>query len=394
MKIEEYSMRKYVLLWFIMLIIFNCSKEKYLPLDPEKGNRIEETVVLQSTGKDFYYSLKTSTGSSTHLLLGQYNEEYTSRILLQFGDFPDSVIVESAQIILYAQDLLGDSSSISFDAKMYKFDSSWDESDTINWANINPDLSNELSSTNINSISDSVVFNLDPYIVNQWSDPTLAEGNYGVWIDCNGALFIKDFYSRGTSNASQRPSLRMIYTKEGQRDTTILLATKDAFVLEDFTESKLDTNLLYIGKGIAFHSYLKFDVIDSISDSTATINKAELQLIINRENSFNDAQSVVRDLLVKRVTSEPLHSEQIIIDSNSSGYTGTDLVDTMLVDITSLVQVWTSLNSLYPNYGILLQSFYEEESLARIAFYSSRTDSIYAPKLIIKYTLPPSNDYY
>jgi len=391
-------MRKYVLLWLILLIVFNCVTDQNPPLDPKNGNQIKEIVVLQPGGTDFFYQVdQTNTGSSSHLLLGKCKDEYSARILLQFNAFTDSAIVDSAKIVLYTQALLGDSSS-SFDVSMYKIESPWDEKEVTYWTD--PELSFDssivLSSANITSISsdsDSVAFILTPELVSNWMDSTSADTN-GVWIKCDGATFIKDFYSGESSSSSKRPKLKIKYRKIGQEDTTrstYSYPANDAFIL--LSNLNLDENFLYIGKGVPFRSYLKFDV-ESIIDSTATISRADLQLIVNQENSIFDA-SEANNLQLSRLTSESIEPETMTIDSALLYYyTPSVCKDTVTVNMRGLVQEWSSKNPDYTNYGLLLQSYSENLTLARSAFYSSIADSVYAPKLIITYTLPPDREDY
>jgi len=390
-------MRKYSVLFLLLFLLFNCSKEKYLPLDKE-GNEVVETTIFQPDNSNFYFSVKENTGSSSHLLLGKAVDEYTSRILLQFDSFPDSVIIDSARIVLYSQEILGDSVGF-FQAQMYRILSEWDETEVLNWTQpeLSFDSSYVLSTADIfptASDSDSIVFQLDPALVQQWTDTTIVDGNYGVWIDCEGvSSFIKDFYSSESGTGTKRPKIKIVYHQESLPDSslsTFLYASQDAFII--IANLKLDDQYLYIGKGIAFHSFINFD-ISNIIDSTATINKADLRLIINRDNSIFDA-SRVSDLRVMIVTSETHNPETITIDSTLSGFTGSVLEDTVSVDIRWLVQYWSSKNADFPNYGLLLQSYYEGQTLARTAFYAANADSIRAPKIEVTYTMPPTDEDY
>ncbi len=387
-------MKKIILSVLWIIVGLNCAKDRNFPLE-QGGNEVRQTVITQTQNDDFYYMEKKNTGSSLNLLLGKASDEYSARILMHFQTFPDSSVIDSAKIILYTISILGDSSS-SFNAKMFQIKSEWEETGVLDWTdpNLQFDSLTVLSEAEITpESSDSVIFRLDANLVQGWMDTTDANDNYGVWIDSDDATFIKDFYSRSSSNLTLLPKLRMRYHTTNQPDTMLSYTSvpdKDVFIL--IPNLKLDENLLYIGESVVFRSYLTFDVASQI-DSNATINRAELNLVINQDYSLFDAAGAT-NLQLMRLTEALVEPESIVIDSTSLGYFGSVLEDTVTVNLTALVQLWTSRNSSYPNYGLLMQSISEASTLSRIAFHASSADSINAPKLIITYTLPPAENYY
>jgi hypothetical protein len=369
----------------------NCDKNRPLPL--EGGNEIVETVILQPENEDFYYSVKKNLGSSTQLLLGKAGDEYSSRVLLKFTGFPDSMLVDSASIILYSRSILGDSSS-SFQVNMYGIQSDWDPFDVVNWGDgVMLDSTSVISTADISPFTpDTVVFDIPADIAQSWVDSTTGDSN-GVWIDCGNATFIKSFYSANYGEFSVSPRLDLTYHTPANEDTSInysAYSNQDAFVLS--SNLNLDEDLLYVGKGISFYSYLTFDIASEL-DSTASINKADLELIINRDYSIFDAAGAA-EIGAMRVSSQPGDHAAVEIDSAFTGYFGSVLEDTISISVRPLIQTWSKRDPGYENFGFLLRSANETETLSRIALYSSRADSLRKPKLIIKYTLPPTQDYF
>ena len=381
-------MRKLIVVLFIFIL--GCSGEKKLPLASNDGPQLYEKTLYAEPSDHAFYTTKFNTGSSPELLLGAVSDEYKTRILLLFTSLPDSVDrVESAKITLYSWNVLGDTLSAPFQANMYKLTSAWTETAILDWNEVTGDNVLLGSAEIFPEVSDSFEFTLPAGLVESWIDTTRGEDNYGVYIEPVNATFIIDFYSRETL-ITQSPFLEIIYELDGELDTINVLCNRDVFIIEE--NLSLDDDHLYIGKGVAARSLLRFDVLSQI-DSTATINRAELILKINRERSLFNARGV-EDLVAMRAANEADDIQDVIIDSTLSGYTGSVLKDTVTVDITGLCQQWSVNNKLYENYGLILKSEGESVTLSRTAFYGSGADSSLIPSLLVRYTLPPRESIY
>ncbi|MDZ7264166.1 MAG: DNRLRE domain-containing protein, partial [candidate division KSB1 bacterium] len=64
---------------------------------------------------------------------------------------------------------------------------------------------------------------------------------------------------------------------------------------------------------------------------------------------------------------------------------------TLTFDITATVQGWIGQKN--PNYGLLVRSAAEATTIGRVAFYSSKTQSAFQPKLELYYSLPPQQEF-
>ena len=375
-------MKRLLIFLFSFLMLISCAKEKYHPLDSNLGNNVKEITIYQNHGVDKYTKMTMNTGLSTHLLLGKYKDEYTSRVLLKFTNLPANVSeVISAKLILTGQRVLGDTLAPSFEANLYEYTMFWDEGDTVTWTDASVDPSIVLASATVTTdIGDSTIFELDTQIIDKWIDTSRVDENNGVWIDCENAEFIKDFHSTETSETSNAPVLEIEYTPESNPDTLLTYSSyagDDMFILEDFTDTIIDTSLLYIGAGIGFHSRLFFD-IDSLIEANVSINKADLELLANPEFSMYDASGFI----------------SLQVSDSAGNFTAIPTVsaDTARINVTEIVRWWTFKNDSFPNYNISLKSTLERSTLDRVAIYSSTADSTKAPRLKIVYSTPPNLD--
>lgn len=374
----------------LFALLLACSGDKKLPLGTGEGPQLFEKILYSDASQDAFYTFKNNTGSSLHLLLGQANDEYKARLLLSFATFPDSVDrVESAKITLYSWDVLGDTASAPFNANVYRLLSDWTETSIKEWNEVTADNMPLGSAEIYPEIGDSVEFELPVDLVETWIDTSSGEENFGVSIEAENATFMVDFYSR-EALLNQSPILEIIYEHNGEPDTVNILSNRDVFVIEE--NLNLDDDHLYIGKGVAARSVIRFNVLDNL-DSTATINRAELILKIDDEKSLFDAMGA-GNITVMRISNEADDPQDLVIDSTFSGYAGSVLNDTVTVNITSLFQMWSANDPSFVNYGLMLQSTGESETIARTAFYGSSADSLLAPRILIRYTLPPREDFY
>ncbi len=392
--------------WWILAVItisilFSCEKEKPLPtgytiIFGDKEGEIIDTLIVQETGTEEFYSRLINTGTSSTLLLGTF-QNYHSAIYLKFENLPDSAQIHSAKLVLTKSPI--DSTLLSpthqFTANIYHAEYDWDnDQDPEQYLDQLPFNNQPFQTATIASdTSDTVEIDLDTLIVTQWADTTSNLQNYGIWIDTPDAKFINSYYSVENIDNSLIPQLRLIYTftdTTGQvRDTTTVNAKKDAFLfLNSDADLNLDRNYFYIGKGFAFRSFLKFDL--SGLDTTVHLNRALMTIVINEANSIRNA-SGANDIIIFRKDEESPEKKDINENPMTSSYAGTLIADTLTLDVTPTVQGWIGNN--YPNNGFLVRSINEEQTLGRVAFYSSKSSSELQPKLYLYYTLPPKQEF-
>ncbi|MCK4547853.1 MAG: DNRLRE domain-containing protein [Candidatus Eisenbacteria sp.] len=134
-----------------------------------------------------------------------------------------------------------------------------------------------------------------------------------------------------------------------------------------------------IGKGLATRSLLKADV--SCISMEATINRARLILHVDTNQSFFDsldtrAHSVKEDWSGSATEFETL--------SSGGGWVGSD---SAVVDVTTLVQVWTA--GMVENHGFLLKTYGELDNVDFVRFFGPSYSEDLRPVLIIEYSVPP-----
>ena len=392
----------------LIVIFLSCGKEKPLPTGysdiygDKEGVIAADTLLLQSGTEEFYNRL-INTGSGTNLLLGTF-QNYHSVIYLKFENFPDSSQVHSAVLWLtkspFDSTFLNTDQQLTADINLAEFD--WNnELDPEQYIDQLPFQNQPFQTVPVTfDTLDQIEIELDTLLVTQWTDSTSSLTNYGIWIDSPDAEFINSFYSTENSEFSVKPQLQLDYTftdSTGQvRDTTTVYATMDAFLLlnSEFQllniekDLKLDTSCFYIGKGFAFRSFLKFD-LNSL-DTTAHLNRALMEIVINKANSIRNAAGA-SDCRIYRVEGDSWAKNDVNEYPATASYAATLTDSTLIFDVTPTIQGWIGNN--YPNYGFLVRSINEEQTLARVAFYSSKTNPEFQPRLYLYYTLPPKQEF-
>lgn len=395
------------LMWWVsafilIMLLFNCGKEKPLPtgysdIFGNKEGAIEDTMIVQEPGTEEFYSRLINTGAGSSLLLGQA-ANYHSAIYLKFEDWPDSAQFHSAK--LYLTESVFDSNlasySESFTANIYLAQYEWEnDQDPEQYINQLPFMEQPYQSLTITpDTSMKIGIELDTLLIIQWADSTSGVTNYGLWIDSPDLDGINSYYAFETADAELVPQLELIYTYTDSvgsaiLDTTTIFSKKDAFLfLNSEADLELDNNYFYAGKGFAFRSFLKFDLTDI--DSTMHLNRALMELVINHSNSIRSA-SGSGDVRIYRMPEESWQKNEVNESPETSSYTGTLVDSTLTFDVTPTVQGWIGNN--YPNYGFLVRSINENQTLARIAFYSSKANPDLQPRLYLYYTLPPKLEF-
>jgi len=389
----------FVILIFIFL---NCGKEKPLPtgysdIFGDKEGLVADTLLIQERGTETFYHRLINTGSSNNLLLGTY-QNYHSAIYLKFEGLPDSSQIHSAKLYLTKSPIDSTllASSQTFTANLYHAEYEWDnDQNQEQYLDQLPFMSVPFQTVTITPDTlDKIEIELDTLVVADWADTISGLINYGFWIDSPDVEGINSYYSAENVDLALEPQLQLIYTftdTTGKvRDTTTVYAKKDAFLVPDTTAvlKDLDPDYFYIGKAFAFRSFLKFDL--SGLDTTVHLNRALMEIVINKDNSILNGAGA-GDIIIYRKEEELWDKKVVNETPSTSFYSGTLIADTLTFDVTPTVQGWLGNN--YPNYGFLVRSINEEQTLARVAFYSSKSSSELQPKLYLYYTLPPKQEF-
>jgi len=401
-------MRKFMknLTWLVVLamtlaLLFSCQKEKPLPTGyavviGDREGVIADSLFKQKSGTEEYFSRLINTGTSTNLILGEiYN--YHSAIYLMFEDLPLGSQIHSATLKLTNKsiDSILVQTSHPFTANFYLAEYKWEnDQDPEQYIDQLPFNKLPFQTTTITPDTiDEVEIELDTLIVQEWVDTTSSQTNYGIWIDSPDADFLNNYYSIENQIFDSAPQLELVYTmiedSEQKLDTSIFVATGDAFLLlNNEDDLNLNKDHIYIGKGFAFRSFIKFNL--EAFDTTIHVNRSTLELTINKNNSVGSTYNAL-DCIIYRVDTESWNKGEVNETPETSSYLGTLTDSTLTFDVTATVQAW--LGTRYPNYGFLIRSLDESTIISRISFYSTKTNEEFQPRLHIYYTLSPELEF-
>lgn len=397
------QLTSWVSIFVLISILLNCGKDKPLPTGYSdiiggKEGQIADTLIVQEQGNEIFYSRLINTGSSDNLLLGSY-QHYHSAIYLKFDNLPDSVQIHSAKLYLTKASIdstLSGSTqpfTVDFYHAKYEWENDQDPEQYLDQLPFN-DLPFQSAEITTPDTLNTIAIELDTLVVSDWADTLSGLANYGFWLDSPDLEGINNYYSVQNMDVSVIPQLQLIFTITDSAsqvlDTTIVYATKDAFLAPDTSEvlSNLDPDFFYIGKGLAFRSFLKFNLTGL--DTTIHLNRALMEVVINRANSIQNISSA-SDIIIYRMEEETRIKNQVNENPTTSSYAGTLTDSTIIFDVTRTVQGWIGNN--YVNNGFLVRSMNEQETLSRTAFYSSISSTEFQPKLYLYYTLPSKKEF-
>lgn len=395
---------------FCILLFLSCNNDTPLVVREDLVDRGDLGSILQRSPTVTTDSTTAgeivNTSSAGFLLLGT-KKNLESRILFRFDPLPDTGQVVEAKLRLPVDEAKGETGS--FTAAVYQATSPWSESKII-WekdkefpVQFDPAPMDEQSITaTVSDTTDTVAFNLNPAVVASWqSAKGTNRDTMGVMIQAPSANFMKEFYSRASSQRQPFLELRHRVRISG-RDSTVAsrrLATAAVFVFKR-SGAPLPDNRLYEGNGEKFQSVAVFTLSDILPDTipqNATVNRAKLILQTDVANSFFvDTDSRLTFSLyyaLKKYGLDTLKTTAdslLVLQANSIGASNT----TIEFNVTSLVQSWVrtppQIRQPPESYGYLyLLPEFPAISLARAAFYSHEAEVAQAPKINIEYTTPP-----
>jgi hypothetical protein len=357
---------------------------------------IADTVLTLEAGSEKSYSKFVETTDALNLLLGNY-EQYKSGIFINFSDISDTITIDSARLVLSIKDRIapGDTTfwNVSHDAviNVYLADTTWDQS---NPPQGDPGLL--LSTTTIFSDSlDTLSIDLNSELVNQWVEQGSINNNYGIWLESPDADFMQIYYSVDYADATIIPRLNLYYHEKDSTGSDIInskvkYASEDNFVLlNNELDLNLDPNLIYLGKGLTFYNNLNFSL--SLFDTTIHINRALLELTINKEYSIRDL-SGLSDAYLYRQAVEWIDGVEIDqTEGLGTSYPATVTDSTISFSIAPSIQAIST--NTYENYGFFFKLTSEDQTISRIAFYSSKSDFELQPKIKIYYSTPAKQEF-
>jgi len=174
-------------------------------------------------------------------------------------DPSQAVTVTDAYLRMYRGTKLSGS---EFDAEIYAVSGPWTES-LLNWSNKPANSSSKLTSEYLiyNRPNNYDTWNGLTDVVNAWVNGAL-ENNGIVIIPYSGDISGDEWFTFKDRNDSQKPELRIAYTKNGQNYNVTLNPVVDVFVIENDNANHNSDNFLMIGKSNSkeIRIYLRFNL--------------------------------------------------------------------------------------------------------------------------------------
>lgn len=390
---------------FCLICSMSCGSDKSIQgfgeevgFDPDDrgivGNKLITTLEIEESFSDTL----VATGRAPLLLLGVFKNIETN-ILLKFENIPDTVTITNATISIRTRELFGDNrNKSSFMASIHAVREDWQEEKVTDDNFARSFDANAIASAEILSVAgtaldsnltriETVRFPLNSEgvdLVKSWVDTTAD--NFGFFLNFDPqSLFIKEFFSKDDPNRQPMPTLDLEVLDGTEKDTIFIPVSADAYLFSSSIEPP--AGRLYVDNAFGRQIVVKFDL--SGIDSLSTINRADLTLSLDVENSVLGNDPFVLQMITLDSpfeTPETLSLGTIAVDPQvipliNRGET------TITIPITNIIQLW--VNNRIDNNGLLIRSGTLGLDVARVAFLSAALDSAKSARLEIDFTTSP-----
>ncbi len=388
-------MKKILFVLLSLLLLLGCAeKPKNVGgglIDPNDVFTIVDTVVTSTS--DATYRVAYAPGFGNINLTGRLTNNDESFSLYNF--IPDGSIdslkgaqIDTVELGLYVTyRFLPSAPKIEFDIK--KVETSWSQStftyDSLPLLVVSADsiLGTFKDSMNYGS---TVTAQLKKDYIRRWADTYIDSGNhnryFGFTVQARTIPTGLIGFSTFNSLSGIYPRLLIKYTKNGLRDSVVLISGEDTFVSKFAVAPILSP--LTVRAAFGIRSKINFNF--SALANKPTINRAILELTLDSTASSFSGYSP--DTVIAL-----LGMDSSIVDRSDStvyvfGYRKEIIPNQSPVYsfvVSNIVQRW--INGLRPNYGLTLRWAAEYSSAEKAVFFSSTAaDSTKRPKIKITYS--------
>jgi hypothetical protein len=343
-----------------------------------------DTTLLADSASS--YARYVPLGGSSVLYLGK-DTGYVSRMVLRFSvlDTMSLDSVTSFQLVLHQPDTLRTMGFICRPCSSAWLESgvSWQMADSFNhWLTPGGDYLGDTLATGTMA-GDSALFDFRYVGFDSARQAAIRNNGIGIFPLDTGIVAI---YSG--SSTTTAPRLRVTYTNKGKQTTRLVNDVADASLIDTVATRSQPLDLL-VGSGVAFRTWLTFD-LDSIP-SEATIAKADLRFKPETKYRRTDTIAIGASRLTESYTEKGANARYESLPSSFATYVvPADSDSAITIDIRSLVQLWTSRSDTIRNYGLLITSSPEWSKLFRLRIPRTGPN---APRLNIQYVLPPEDRF-
>jgi len=383
-----------ILLSFIFFLIGCAEKPKNVGdslIDPNDVFAIADTVITSMS--DMTYRVVYANGFGNTNLTGRLQNNDESISLFKF--IPDGSIdslkgaqIDTVELSLYVNYRFQPSSPmIEFDVK--KIETSWSQSsfsyDSLPVFVVAQDsiLGSFKDSMNYGA---TVTAQIKKDYIRRWADSYTDTGNYdqyyGFTVQARTITTGLIGFSTFNSFSGIYPRLLIKYTKNGTRDSVVIISGEDTFVSKFSTAPTLTPITVHAAFGVRSKVNFKFNTLGN----KPTISRAVFELTLDTAASLFSGYSP--DTVIAL-----LGMDSSIVDRSDStiyvfGYRKENVANQSPVYsfvVSNIVQRW--VNGLKPNYGLTLRWAAEFSSAEKAVFFSSTAaDTTKRPRIKITYS--------
>lgn len=325
-----------------------------------------------------------------------------ARSFLRFSELPDSTVtVIKADLFLYATRI--QSASVSDIYEIHALEQTPNDK-TVSWDSLETYMGPQIASFSLSPDgpdtirADSVVLDVTEVVASWVRKETVNTGIAIKRENETGSESIVEFASRedqttrtvDSASFFVRPVLRISYVDSSGADTSFVQALSTHDTLVDTLLTALPDTLLACSNGFPTRTYLEFDISSAVPKQ-ATVIRSDLRLSVDLNASSFDSMSVIAFALTEPF--EGFQTEFGAVGTGQKLLTFHSIRETPIfsMNVTALVQPIVS--RLVTNNGLLIKSTAESADLDFVVFASTAAAGGVAPRLEIRYTLPPPPGY-
>lgn len=362
----------------LVLLVTGCTRKDNLTGNDWTGITPLVTVADSFALGYSYTKLDTVSGSESYLLCGS-NDGIDAMAVMRFTGFADTMNVIGQPVLKLVATRCSNSARLPVVLSFHKITQDWaaDSTSNILDSQLSPLGIPDVDVDTVNTLGDTLLINLSPAIVQNWSISGVTGFNLAVKTVGDGWIEFK------SKELSSGPVLSFDYMLPGATDTLRYSKTcnLDSYRYQG-TQTMLSPNVLKLKNLLPQRMYVRFglpefrnkagELLTPAQLKRVTINKAELVLFIkdtsyynNRAGSFYpfnvDTEELITDPAVLSI------SDLSTVENTVTSYKKATENDSVKINITPLIQGYTS--GEIENKGVVISSTMEMSNFGSLEFW-------------------------
>ncbi len=333
--------------------------------------------------------LTVPTWVPTTLFIGR-RQSLEAGTYIRFREFPDSlrgIVITSAEVVLYANSVYGDSLDImTGQYTVYRGRGTW-SGDSLTYDSLDASpgtyfdpVPRPVGPGTVRIDTGTVSLPIDTSMVREWFTVTIDTGsnNRGMFLTAQPANTIWGFWSFAQPSTQVYPILRVQYLRNGVPGS-YSHRTGFARYLARMPENDLitDPSKMYVHTGLAYRTHLAFSF--SSLPLPVTLNRARLQLTLDSASSditTHSTDSLFAFAVRSDGSIEPA-TRDLSVPNSGSGQRIYEFSADRIVRYWQIASVQSS---------IVVAGFAENASLTRFVFHGPAAAVNLRPRLIVTYS--------